>query len=124
MRAAAAAFLVLLLALPAWGAPPPRATLLLQSRAPLVVHGRGFGDREHVALTAVAAEVERLVTVRAGPRGSFLARFPLWLDRCERVVVRAIGAGGSRAILQVQSCGDHDNREGQLDGHPSRSSDR
>jgi hypothetical protein len=104
MRAAAAA-LVLLLALPAWGASPQRAGLLLQSRAPLVVHGRGFDDRERVSLRAIAAEVQRVVTVRADRRGGFSARFPVWLDRCERLTVRAIGAGGSRAILQVQSCG-------------------
>jgi hypothetical protein len=106
MRPPAAAFLlVLLLALPAWGAPPPRATLLLQARAPLVVHGRSFGDREHIALTAVTAEAQHLVTVRANRNGGFLARFPLWLDPCEQVTVRAVGTGGNRAILQVQPCG-------------------
>jgi len=102
MRAAAAAVLVLLLALPAAGAPPRRATLKLASLAPLVVHGRGFGKAERVVLTASAPSVQRMLGVVARRNGSFTARFNLRLGRCTPLTVRAVGARGSRAILQVE----------------------
>jgi len=109
MRAIAAAVLVFALALPAWGAEPRRATLQLDDRAPLVVKGRGFGTRERVVLTAVAAGARRVVAVRADARGAFKTRFRLRIGRCAQLTVRAVGAGGSRAILQLEPVCDEDD---------------
>lgn len=102
MRAAAAAVLVLVLALPAGAAQPRRATLKLAALAPLVVEGRGFGKGERVVLTASASNAQRLLSVVARRKGSFTARFDLRLGRCASLTVRAVGARGSRAILQVE----------------------
>lgn len=102
MRAAAAAVLVLMLALPAGAAPPRRATLKLVGLAPLVVEGRAFGKGERVALTATAPGTQRLLAIVARRNGSFTARFELRLGRCTPLMVRAVGVRGSRAILQVE----------------------
>jgi len=102
MRAAAIAVVVLLLALPAAAAQPRRAALELAKLTPLVVHGHAFGKRERVSLTASASNAQRLLVVTARPKGSFTARFKLRLGRCAQLTVRAVGARGSRAILQVE----------------------
>ena len=102
LRAAAVALVVLVLALPGWGAQRPRASLELAQRAPLTVAGQGFSGREAVTLTAAAAGAVRTVTLDAGHNGHFRARFDLRLARCSPFVVRAVGALGSRAILQVE----------------------
>lgn len=106
MRAVAAALLLLLLALPAAAAPPRRATLKLASLAPLVVEGDGFVRRERVVLTASAPSTRRTLALVARRAGDFTARFDLRLGRCAPLTVRAVGALGSRAILQVEpGCG-------------------
>jgi len=102
MRAAAAALVVLILALPSWGAQPRHASLQLAQRAPLTVDGRSFSRRESVTLTAAATGAVRTVLVRASKNGRFRTRFDLRLTRCSAFVVRAVGALGSRAILQVE----------------------
>lgn len=102
MRAAAVLLSLFVLALPAWGAQPRRATLKLAALAPLVVHGRGFAKDERVVLTATGANAQRTLRVAAGGNGSFTARFDLRLGRCASLTVRAVGALGSRAILQVE----------------------
>ena len=102
MRTAAAAVLVLVLVLPAAAAQPRRATLKLAALAPLTVQGRGFGKGERVALTASASNAQRLRSIDARRNGSFTARFDLRLNRCAQLTVRAVGARGSRAILQVE----------------------
>ena len=100
--AAAAAVFVLVLALPSWGAQPRRATLKLGSVAPLVVRGIGFGAGEHVVVTAAVPGEQRILDVEARRNGRFAVTFPLRLRRCTPLTVRAIGALGSRAILQVK----------------------
>lgn len=104
MRIAAAAVLTLVLALPALGAPSPRrASLTLESLAPLVVSGKHFGAREPVIMTYLAADLtRRVVGVRSNRNGSFRASFALRLDRCAVFTVRAAGLRGSRAVLQVE----------------------
>ena len=101
MRAAAAAVLVLVLALPAWGAEPRRATLQLRDLTPLVVEGRGFRSRERVVLTASLPTARRTLTIVARRDGRFRGGFRLRPGRCVEFTVRAVGAAGSRAILQV-----------------------
>lgn len=113
MRAAAAAVIVLLLALPAAAASPRRATLKLATLAPLVVHGRGFGKAERVVLTAAAPNAQRTLRVVARRNGFFTARFDLRLGRCTPLAVRAVGARGSRAILQVEPGCDKDEKDKQ-----------
>jgi hypothetical protein len=102
MRAAAVVgcLLVLVLALPAFGAQPRRASLELRATDPVVVLGRGFAPREPVLLTATAGSIQRIVPLIARPNGTFKARFRLRLGRCARVTVLAVGTRGSRAILQ------------------------
>jgi hypothetical protein len=102
MRAAAAAVLVLVLALPAGAAQPRRATLELTDLTPLVVAGRSFGAREPVMLTATVPSAQRKLGVVARRNGSFTGRFDLRLGRCDRFTVRAVGTRGNRAILQVE----------------------
>ena len=105
MRVAVAAVIMLVIAIPAQGASSPRrASLKLGSVAPLVVGGTQFGAREPVVVTYVAAadELTRRVGVRARRDGSFQAFFDLRLDRCTAFTVRAAGARGSRAVLQVE----------------------
>ena len=112
MRAAAAAVLVLLLALPAGAAQPRRATLKLVKLAPLVVEGRAFGKRERVVLTATATNAQRMLGIVARRDGSFTARFDLRLGRCTPLTVRAVGVRGSRAILQVEPGCEKKKHEG------------
>ncbi|HWL33405.1 MAG TPA: hypothetical protein VNP89_07345 [Gaiellaceae bacterium] len=104
MRVAAAVVLMLVLSVPAQGAPSPRrASLKLESLAPLVVSGRQFGVREPVLVTYLAADqTRRVVGVRSKRNGSFEAPFDLRLDRCAVFTVRAAGLRGSRAVLQVE----------------------
>jgi hypothetical protein len=102
MRIAGAVVLMLVLALPGWAAEPRRATLKLGSVAPLVVQGIDFGAGERVAVTAAVSGKQHIVGVEARKNGRFAARFPLRLERCTPLTVRAIGALGSRAILHVK----------------------
>ena len=103
MRVAAAVVaLVLVLALPAFGAQPRRASLQLRSTDPVVVLGRGFAPREPVLLTATTGTIKRIVPLIARRNGTFKARFRLSLDRCAPVTVLAVGTRGSRAILQYE----------------------
>jgi hypothetical protein len=102
MRAAAAVGIALVLALPAWGAQPRRASLELRSTDPVVVHGRGFAPREPILVTARAGNARRVVPLVARRNGTFRARFNLRLGPCAPLTIRAIGTRGSRAILQVE----------------------
>jgi hypothetical protein len=102
MRAAAVAVLVLVLALPAAAAQPRRATLKLATLVPLVAHGQHFGKRERVVLTASSSNARRMLSVVARRDGAFTARFDLRLGGCASLTVRAVGARGSRATLQLE----------------------
>lgn len=102
--AAAAVTLALLAATPATGAAPPRrASLTLESLAPLMVSGRSFGAMESVLLTYADADARtRTVRVSSTRQGRFRAFFRLRLDRCDSFTIRATGRDGSRATLQVE----------------------
>ena len=108
MRAVAVAMLTLVLALPAPAAPgQSRAALTLESTAPLVVGGTGFGSREPVLLTYTGADLTRRVLgVRATRAGAFRAKFTIGPGRCAAFTVRAAGVRGSRAVLQVDPACD------------------
>ena len=110
MRTAAVVVFMLVLALPAAAAKPPRATLKLEAVAPLVVVGRGFDARERVALTASAKSTRKMLKLVTSRNGSFTARFGLRLGTCTPFTVRAVGRRGSRAILQVEPGCDRKRR--------------
>lgn len=76
------------------------ATLAVADRDPLVIRGTRFLPREKVTLL-VSAPVPRTRTLRAGPRGGFTTVFRITLDRCDELVVQAIGSRGSRAKVDV-----------------------
>ena len=105
MRAAVILALALALALPAQGA-KPRPALKLAAAAPLTVSGKGFAAGEPVLLTAVFAGKRRFAGPVARRNGSFTARFNARITTCTKLVVRAIGGRGSRAVLQTKvACG-------------------
>jgi hypothetical protein len=55
-----------------------------------------------VSVTAATAGTVRTLGVTSRRNGSFRIRFEFRLDRCSALVVRAAGALGSRAVLQVE----------------------
>jgi hypothetical protein len=101
MRIVAIAGIAFALALPGWAAPPRRATLELASLTPLVVQGTSFGRAEPVAVIASYPGAQQIVNVTAHRNGRFRVNFTLVVKRCTPLTVRAIGARGSRAVLQV-----------------------
>jgi hypothetical protein len=100
MRIVASVGVALALALPGWASPPRRATLNLQSVEPLVVRGEGFGRAERVTVVARYPGAQQIVNLAARQNGRFTAAFTLVVTECAPLTVRAIGAKGSRAILQ------------------------
>jgi hypothetical protein len=103
----AVAVLMLVLAVPAQGASQRRASLKLESLAPLVVRGTQFGFRERVVVTYVGSDQStRTVGASSSRNGRFEASFDLRVDRCTAFTVRASGTRGSRAVLQVEPACD------------------
>ena len=97
------AVLMLVLAVPAQGASHRRASLKLESLAPLVVRGTQFGFRERVVVTYLGSDqTTRTVGASSDRNGRFEALFDVRLDRCTSFTVRASGTRGSRAVLQVE----------------------
>jgi hypothetical protein len=81
-----------------------RPTLRIVSMAPLTVRGLSFKPGEPVKLLVVAGKpLSR--AVKAGPRGGFVARLGVEVKGCQAVVVQAIGARGSRAMVDVTTPG-------------------
>ena len=103
----AVAVLMLVLAVPAQGASQRRASLKLESLAPLVVRGTQFGFRERVVVTYVGSDqFTRTVGASSSRNGRFEASFDVRVDRCTAFTVRASGTRGSRAVLQVEPACD------------------
>ena len=103
----AVAVLMLVLAVPAQGASQRRASLKLESLAPLVVRGTQFGFRERVVVTYVGSDQStRTVGASSSRNGRFEASFDVRVDRCTAFTVRASGTRGSRAVLQVEPACD------------------
>lgn len=101
MRVAATLLLssLLLAATPALGA-GRCAKLTLADTAPLTVKGTRFQAGERVKLV-VSRSVSISRVVRAGARGGFTVKFSVNLDRCGPLLIRAIGARGSRATVDA-----------------------
>ena len=78
-----------------------RPALRITDLAPLTVHGVNFKPGERVKLL-VNAGAPLSGAVRAGSRGRFVARLGVRLDASScSVVVQAIGAAGSRALVDL-----------------------
>ena len=108
----AVAVLMLVLAVPAQGAPQRRASLKLESLAPLVVRGTQFGFRESVAVTYLGPDQSpRTVGARSSRDGRFEASFefaarPLRrLHRSRRRDARQPRRAPGRASLQAEAQG-------------------
>ena len=78
-----------------------RAALTIADREPLTIRGTRFAPNESVRLLVVSGVVQRARSVRAGSRGGFTAVFRIGLDRCDALVVQALGSRGSRAHVDL-----------------------
>lgn len=97
-RAAAAALLLAVVAAPAAAAPSPPSLALVRTAPTLTVRGSGFEPLEHVRLSAPATGA----VVRASSSGGFTAELPgARVSRCSALVIRAVGGGGSTALLKL-----------------------
>jgi hypothetical protein len=66
---------------------------------PVRVRGEGFRPGERVRL--LVSPGAKTTSVRASGTGGFSVRLSLQPDRCTAVVVQAVGAAGSRAMVDV-----------------------
>jgi hypothetical protein len=83
------------------GAATGAPALRLVARQPLTVAGRGFEPLERVRLVAAWESGKAIRRIQATRSGSFALRFSgNRLGRCEALIVRAVGAQGSRALLE------------------------
>lgn len=77
----------------------PPALRLVKGK-PLVVRGVRFHAAERVRLTARSGGETRRGTARAGTTGAFVETFNMAFDRCNGLLVTAVGNEGSRASLK------------------------
>ena len=78
--------------------------LRLVSQEPLVVRGEWFHPTERVLVTALTMIGPKRLAVRATAKGRFTATFRLANQPCgDAVAIRALGARGSRAWVDVPS---------------------
>jgi hypothetical protein len=83
------------------GATTRAPSLRLVTRQPLTVAGGGFEPLERIRLVASWESGKAIRRTKATPSGSFLVRFSgNRLGRCDALVVRAVGARGSRVLLE------------------------
>jgi hypothetical protein len=76
-----------------------KATLKLTKGAPLTIRGSHFVPRERVRLRVTSGD-QATRRVTANGTGGFVAQFQLDFDRCNGLLVRAIGSEGSDAALK------------------------
>lgn len=77
-------------------------SLAVVSQQPLVVRGVGFRAGERVKLlVTVGGRAAPTGAARASASGRFTARLGSGVGPADAVVVQAIGAGGSRAMVDV-----------------------
>jgi hypothetical protein len=78
-----------------------RPTLKLTQAKPLTLAGSQFVAQERVRVTVSADGQRAMKRVTAGRRGVFVASFPsLEFDRCNGLLVTAMGSHGSQAALK------------------------
>lgn len=90
---------VAVMAMPAFAA-GHGGKLILVDTTPLVVKGSRFKAGERVKLV-VTGSVSLSRVVRASAGGRFAVTFKVSLDRCDPLLVRAIGTRGSRATIDL-----------------------
>jgi hypothetical protein len=79
-----------------------RPTLKVGRSAPLTLVGTHFVAREQVRVTVVSDGRRARKTLAANERGRFVVRFSTVVpDRCNGLLVSAIGSRGSRAGLKL-----------------------
>lgn len=76
-----------------------KATLTLTSGAPVTIRGTRFVPGERVRLSVTDART-RTRRVTASSAGAFVVQFPFAFDRCNGLIVMAVGSEGSRAALK------------------------
>jgi hypothetical protein len=77
-----------------------RPALRLIDRSPVTVQGRHFRSAERVKVTMYTEKTS--VRVTASRAGAFTASLPVAeIDRCDRIVIRAVGTAGSTAQLKL-----------------------
>jgi hypothetical protein len=84
---------------PETNAKRPPALRLVKGK-PLVIRGLRFKAGERVRLTARSGEDVRRGVARASTAGTFVETFSLDFDRCNGLLVSAVGNEGSRAGLK------------------------
>jgi hypothetical protein len=97
--------LAIALAAVALAAPPstPGTSLQVTTRAPLTLHGRGFGRLEAVRVTVTGTQGTTVRTVRSSAAGAFTLAFPGYaLDGASDLDVAAVGGRGHRASFSVR----------------------
>ncbi|HET9324263.1 MAG TPA: hypothetical protein VFO03_10310 [Gaiellaceae bacterium] len=78
------------------------AKLRLLSLAPLKVKGTGFKSRERVVVRLMSRSSITRRRITAGRTGAWVLGFSrLDADRCDVLVVSAVGSRGSRAALKL-----------------------
>jgi hypothetical protein len=88
-------------------APPDRTSaqpaLRLVDRAPVTVQGRHFRALERVKVTLYKETAAvRTRRAKASRAGVFTAALPeVRIDRCDTIMIRAVGSGGSLAQLKL-----------------------
>jgi hypothetical protein len=80
-----------------------RPALRVIDERPFTVEGRHFRSRERVKVTLYKRQASvRTRRVTASSRGAFLAVLQeASVDRCDTILVRAVGARGSNAALKL-----------------------
>lgn len=79
-----------------------KAKLRLLDTAPLKVKGSGFRARERVVVRVTGRGGVARKRVAAGPAGAWVLTFPgIAYDRCNGLVVSAIGSRGTRVGLKL-----------------------
>lgn len=85
-----------------------RPALKILGVAPIRVQGTSFRAGERVKLLVSAGQTPFTRGVKAGPRGGFVVRTNITAGVCAAIVVQAIGARGSRAMVDITQpgCGE------------------
>jgi hypothetical protein len=76
-----------------------KATLKMTSGTPVTIRGARFVPGERVRISVSDART-RTRRVTANTAGVFVAEFPIAFDRCNGLIVSAVGSEGSRATLK------------------------
>jgi hypothetical protein len=74
-----------------------RANLIVVDNQPLRVRGSGFKAREQVRVTAAVETRTAAAMTNADGSGAFTVKLRIALNRCQPLVLKAVGTLGTRA---------------------------